>query len=341
MKPVSVSPATLEDADALARDFQRGRTLLTAMELDIFTAVGTGPTSAETVAEQCRTDPRATGMLLRALVGLGLLTKTDSGFHCTDMGLRHLVRGAPDDARAPLLLGSRLWERWSGLTTAIRTGRPPSGPPRTPDDIRIFIGAMHRYALEQAPAFMRAIDLTKVGRVLDLGGGSGAYGIAFAEALPDAEVVVFDQPEILDVTRETLAAAGMAERIRVIAGDILTDDFGRDYDLIWLSNVVHAWGPEEVRTCLQRVRRALRPNGRLLLREFILNDDKTAPPFATIFALNMLVSTARGNCYSEREYRRWLTEAGFGDIRRITVPDAGHTAILEAIVPSGKEACSA
>jgi predicted O-methyltransferase YrrM len=189
---------------------------------------------------------------------------------------------------------------------------------------------MHRYALEQAPAFVDALDLSGVASVLDLGGGSGAYALTFAERLPDADVTLFDRDEVIQIARENIRRAGYAHRIVTRVGDILSDDFGSGYDLIWVSNVVHGWGENDVRTGLRRIHDALAPGGRLILRDFIMSPDKTEPAFGAVFALNMLVSTPRGNSYSTDEYAAWLDEAGFAAHRRIEVSGAGSTAMIEA-----------
>jgi cyclopropane fatty-acyl-phospholipid synthase-like methyltransferase len=179
---------------------------------------------------------------------------------------------------------------------------------------------MQRNAKDRAPLVVRALGTEGGCRVLDLGGGSGAYSIAFAKALPDVQCEILDIPEVVPLTTEYVRQAGVSAQVGVRQGDMLRDDFGSGYDLIMLNAICHMFSEEQNRELFRRARRALAPSGRLAVQDFILDSDKTGPPHAALFSLNMLVGTDAGASYSEAEYTQWMETAGFTDVRRITLP---------------------
>jgi tRNA A58 N-methylase Trm61 len=190
---------------------------------------------------------------------------------------------------------------------------------------------MHKNAAARAPVVVSALDLSGVRRVLDLGGGSGAYAMALARAQPGLEVTVFDLPTVTPLTRRYVAQGGMQNRIHTRDGDLRSDSYGTGYDLVLVSAICHMNGPDENRAMLRRVRGALAPGGRVVIQDFILNEEKTAPTGAALFALNMLVGTREGSAYSDAEYAAWLTETGFADVRKVDLP--GPTDLVVAARP--------
>lgn len=315
------------------RGFMPSRALLTALELDVFTVVGKGANAAE-VAARLRTGPRATEMLLNVLAGLKLLTKENGVFCNTDVTGRFLSADSKDNTRGGLLHNVALWDGWSTLTECIRHDRrvtnSPSGE-RDEESTRAFIAAMDRNAKERAALVVGAVG-GGCRRMLDLGGGSAAYSIAFAKANAELQVDVVDQPTVLPLTEEYIRRAGLEERIHTRAGDLRKDRFGdsetgEGYDLVLLSAIAHMFSPEENRDLLRRIYRALDAGGRLVLQDFILEADKTRPMFAALFSLNMLVNTEGGASYSEAEYEEWLHEAGFRETRRVRLPGPANLMI--------------
>ena len=307
------------------RAYQESRAILTAIELDVFNAVADGA-NAEVAAAKMGAEPRTTEMLLNALVALGLLTKSDGVFRNTPASARYFTTASPDDARYATLHIANLWHRWSNLTDCVRAGaaverREPAEPAVPWTDS--FIAAMHRNARERAPQVVRAVGTEGVRRMLDVGGGSGAYSIAFAQAAGELHAEILDRPDVLAIARGHIERAGLAARIATRAGDLRSDALGAGYDLILILAICHMLGPDENRDLLRRSFRALAPGGRVAIQDFILEEDKTAPKAAALFSLNMLVGTAEGASYNESEYRGWLREAGFRDISRIRLPGPG------------------
>ncbi len=304
------------------RGFQESRAILTAIELDVFTAVGQAGTAAE-VARKLGTDARAAEMLLNALVAMGLLTKQEGTFRNTPVAARYFTAGSADDARLGLLHSVNLWTRWSTLTDCVRAGTavlPHEAGARIEDWTRSFIAAMHRNAAERAPQVVKAVGAAGVNRMLDVGGGSGAYAIAFASAHAQLHVDLLDLPGVLPIAQGHIERAGLSSRIKTHAGDLRGDEFGKDYDLVIVSAICHMLSAEENLDLLKRCCRALAPKGRIVIQDFILEADKTAPKSAALFALNMLVGTRNGSTYSAEEYTAWMRSAGFAEVKHIRLP---------------------
>ncbi len=307
-----------DNLNEMIRAFWPSRAVLTALELDIFSAVDGGASAAE-VAKQIKADARATEMLLNVLVSLKLLEKTEGKFRNTPAAARFFAEGSPDNQRPALMHIVHLWQTWSTLTEAVRAGTRV-GVERGGDWTTAFIAAMDRNARERAAQVAKAVDLSGVRRMLDLGGGSGAYSIAFAKAVPKLHSTVLDVPEVLPLTQEYIRKAGLEDRIATTPGDMLTAPLERNYDLVLLSAIRHMFSPAQNRGLFRRAYEALAPIGRLVVQDFILEPDKTAPRQAALFSLNMLVGTQSGASYSEPEYDAWLREAGFSEVRRVRLP---------------------
>jgi predicted O-methyltransferase YrrM len=318
----------LEQLYERIRSFQESRTILTALELDVFTAVGKG-NAAPAVAAKIGCNPRATEMLLNALVALGLLVKQDGVFRNTPETSRFLCASSPQDARLGLLHMANLWHRWSRLTDCVRAGNAESYEEtggRSAEWTEAFIAAMDRNAKERAPIVVNAVGAAKVRRLLDVGGGSGAYAIAFAQANPVLKADLLDLASVGPIAQRHINQAGVADRVTVRAGDLRSDKLGEGYDLALISAICHMLGPDENRDLLRRCHAALVPGGRVVIQDFILEPDKTAPRFGALFALNMLVATRAGSSYSEGEYREWLDSAGFREIQHVRLP--GMTGLM-------------
>lgn len=310
--------------------FRASRVILSAVELDVFTAVGQRAGSQE-VAEKLGLDPRASEMLLNALAALGLLEKKNSLFFNTALSTRYLMDNSTDDSRASLMHSVHLWDRWSTLTDCIRKGssvmyREPSQRPE--DWTESFIAAMHKNATFTAPQVARIIGLEGVKKVLDVGGGSGAYSIAFARANKDLRSEVFDLDNVVPIARRHIEEANMSDRLHTRTGDFRKDEFGLGFDLILFSAICHMNSPEENLNLMWKAFGALTPGGRIVIQDFILGPDKTWPLTAALFSLNMLVGTRSGSSYSEEEYTEWLKTAGFRDIKLKRLP--GPTALMLA-----------
>ncbi len=308
-----------DDLYEMIRAYMPSRTLLTALELDVFTAVGDGA-FAEQIAQKIHADSRATEMLLNTLVSLKLLEKSDDTFFNTPVSARYFTEGSPNNARNGLIHVVHIWHRWSTLTDCVRGGTSVGAGSREGDWVPAFIAAMDRNAKERAGAVIKAVGTTGIKRMLDLGDGSGALSIAFGRATPGLKSEILDLGEVVPLAQEYIRKAGLVDRITTRAGDMLRDPLGENYDLILISEICHMFSSEENRRLFQRAYGALASGGRVVVQDFILEPSKTAPRAAALFSLNMLVGTRAGSSYSEPEYANWLREAGFSDVRRVRLP---------------------
>ena len=308
-----------DDVNETIRGFMASRVILTALELDVFTAIGKGGT-VQQIAGKIQGAVRATEMLLNALVSLKLLEKRDGVYSNTPVAARFFVEGTPDSARTAQLHTVNMWKRWSSLTEAVQAGT--TVVPRADNGwVKSFIAAMDHNARGRARAVVQAVQVNGAKQMLDLGGGSGAYSIAFAQAAPGLHAEIVDAPEVLTLAQEYVHKSGLDDRISTRAGDMLSVPLeAGKYDLVLLAAICHMFSPEENKQLLQRAYATLAPKGRLVISDFILEADKTGPRFAALFALNMLVGTRAGSSYSKPEYDAWLKDAGFAEIKRVRVP---------------------
>jgi len=311
-----------DDFQQMIRGFQPGRVLLTAIELDVFSVVGSGARVDE-IAIKIGTNRRATRMLLDAVVALDVLKKADGKYYNTRLSERYLVAGARDDTRAALMHTEHLWPRWSTLTDCVRQGTSVTYcemVDRGDEWTTAFIAAMHRNATARAPIVTKTVGLEGAHWMLDVGGGSGAYSIAFARLNQNLRVEVFDLPTVLPIAQGHIQQTGLSDRITTRVGDLRTDDLGSGFDLILLSAICHMLGVDANQNLLERCFAALSPGGRVVIQDFILTPDRTAPRLAALFALNLLVGTPEGSTYTHEEYLSWLKQVGFEDTRHVELP---------------------
>jgi (2Fe-2S) ferredoxin len=321
MKARDAAGVLPDDLMDMFRGYQPSRIVLTAVELDVFTVLAKdGGATSTAVARSLRTDQRATEKLLNALVGLGLLKKNDDVFVNLPLADRFLVAGRPDAATSALKHNLSLWQTWSTLTEVVRSGAPVRHKDmRQRDDTWTtpFIAAMHRNAAARAPQVVQTVGTEGVKRVIDIGGGSGAYAMAFAHANAKLEAEVFDLETVVPIATRHITEAGLQSRIHTRVGDLRKDAFGSGYDLALLSAICHMLSPEENKDLFRRVYACLAPNARIVVQDHLMSPDKTSPRAGALFAINMLVGTPGGSTYSEVEYTAWLNEAGFVEVRRL------------------------
>ena len=277
------------------RGYRASRVLLTAVELDVFTAVGEGATSTE-VAATLATHPRATESLLNALVALGALTKRADTFQNTPATARYLVAGSPECVRPGFLHSVNRWHTWATLSDCVRTGTcvlEPGIEQQEGNWTRAFIASTTPQAARGSAELVRALKSKNIRRMLDLGGGSGICSIALARAKPALRAEVFDLPIVVPLAQERIRRAGLEGRITTRSGDLRTDEFGSGYDLILVSAVCHLFGPDQNLDLLRRCYGALSPGGTLAIRDLILNSNRTSPAVAALsFHLELPASGA-------------------------------------------------
>ena len=313
---------TRDEIRGIAYGFQGSRVLLTAYELGIFGALGDGRCSSARIAARIGADPRATDRLMNAMCALRVLGKENGEFFCTGGTRDALVPGADGDPGG-LMHTVHLWDTWSTLTEAVRKGRSvllPDVNERGEKWLTAFIAAMHDRAYRQAPAAIAQLGLDDVKSVLDVGGGSGAYAMAFVRAKKGLRATVFDLPNVLPITRGYIERERLSGAVATVEGDYLRDELPRGFDLVLLSAIVHSNSGEENRGLIAKCARALNPGGMVVVQDFVMDDDRVSPVAGALFALNMLVGTGSGDTFTESEIAGWMTGAGLSGVTRRASP---------------------
>jgi len=306
-----------KDAMTLARAFMRSRIILTAAELDLFTIIQDSPTTAEKIASGFGLDRRALERVLDCLVTFGLLQKNGGTYSLTHEGAPYSSKHPASEL--PMLLHmSHLWDSWSDLTEVVRKGPGSERKPRKHRDIdgrRTFIGAMHVGGRSLSEQIASSLDLRGYRKLLDIGGGSGTYTIAFLNHNPKLQAILFDLKDVIPMARERLSSEDLLDRVELVVGDFYSDDLPGGCDLALLSAIIHQNSRQQNLQLFQKAYRSLEPGGMLLIRDHIMDQQRTHPQQGALFAVNMLINTKGGDTYTFHEVAQDLKEAGFTDIR--------------------------
>src|SRR3989449_308456 len=291
-----------------------------SLELDLFTAIGARTWPIATLARHLRADQRGLDILCRNLAALGLLVKRGSTYRNTPLARTELTRRSPAYRGAYLDLITNHWHDFTQLTDSVRSGKPlDADEPESPAWRRSFTWAMHQRSREQAKTVARFLDLRRARTLLDLGAGPGTYAMAFLAANPALRATVADRPTALKVAREIAATHPAKARLSFATLDFMSDPLPGRYDVVWLSNIIHIYAPTQNVGLFRKIRKALTPDGRLIIHDAFLTDPRGLYPIdTTAFALTMLLFTDTGNTYASRDVMRWLRKAGYRLVRLLT-----------------------
>jgi len=292
---------------------------MTALDLDLFTVMGTRSWTIPVLATRLKVSIRGLDILCRNLASAGVLEKRGSVYRNGRIAATNLNGTHRDYRGGYVKLIRDHWDDWGKLTDSIKTGRPlDDDMPDDPAYRREFTWAMHHRSLDVAPGVAAQVDLRRARTLLDLGGGPGTYALAFLGKNPRLAATVADRAPALEVSREIAEQVRHGRRLSYLPLDFIKDDIPGRYDVIWYSNVLHIYSPEENRHIFQKAAAALNPGGRLLIQDaFLLDPDGTYPQETNLFAVTMLLFTEGGNTYGLEETARWLRGAGFGRVRSI------------------------
>lgn len=313
----------------------RSRVILTAAELDLFTLLDEKPRTAEELARAKSLDMRTTTRVLDCLVTLGLMEKRDGLYKLTGKSACFSSRH-PETVLPMLLHMNRLWERWSGLTEVVKEGGRHEAEPgihMSEDEWRSFIGAMHVAGRELAHVIAGSYDLSRFKRLLDIGGASGTYTIAFLQRNPAMTAVIFDLGKVVPMARDRISEERLAGRVELVAGDFYKDRLPGGCDLALLSAIIHQNSPADNLSLFTRIFDSLEPGGALLIRDHVMDESRTKPPAGAMFAINMLVNTRGGDTYTFPEIRAGLEQAGFTDVKQVRYGE-GMDCLVEALKPA-------
>ena len=313
------SEVTIPFLFASLTGYQRTGTLKAAIELDLFTGIAEGHDTVPALARRVQAAERGVRILCDSLVVIGFLTKRSGRYVLVPGGEVFLDRRSPAyvASAAEFVAAPELSMHFTRVADAVRKGGtviPEEGSlaPEHPMWVR-FARAMGPLGAFQAELVANVLeaDNAPAWRVLDIAAGHGAFGIALAKRNREAEVVALDWPNVLVVAEENARRAGVIDRFRKLSGSALDVDYGDDYDLVLLTNILHHFDPAGCERILAKAHRALKPDGRAVTLEFVPNEDRVSPPEAATFSLVMLVTTPSGEAYTFTELERMCAKAGF------------------------------
>jgi ubiquinone/menaquinone biosynthesis C-methylase UbiE len=296
----------------LATGFMSAKHLFAASELGLFEALADSPATIEALAARTGLTRRAARISADAMTALGLLERSGDLYRNSDTAAVFLAGATPADLR-PFL---RFWDKisfpaWAGLADALASG--PARQITEVDDALQEVASAGIEAIVAGPAaaLAQAADFSDRGRLLDIGGGTGSWSIAVAEAHPHMAATVVELPAVAEIARNRIAAAGLGSRVAVTAGDAMQAPLPEGYDTCLVANLVHYFSAEENQHLLSRVRGAVGTGARLLLADFWTDPTHTEPLIAALMAGEFAVHIRHGDVYSVEEARRWLTAAGW------------------------------
>ncbi|HKG47683.1 MAG TPA: class I SAM-dependent methyltransferase [Pyrinomonadaceae bacterium] len=299
--------------------YQRTEALKTAIELEVFTAIGEGNTTVAEIAKRCHTSEKGMRVLCDYLTIMEMLTKQDNRYALT------LDSSVFLDQRSPAYLGGSteflcspmLTNGLFNLTEAVRKGgtaieNDGTLSPEHPVWVKFARGMAPMMGLA-AQLMAKLVDPNgdRKLKVLDIAAGHGLFGIGFATNNQQAEITALDWKAVLEVAKENAQKAGVADRYNTIEGSAFDVEFGSGYDLVLLTNFLHHFDPATCETLLRKVRAALADGGRAVTLDFVPNEDRVTPPESAGFSLMMLAGTPSGDAYTFPELERMAANAGF------------------------------
>jgi len=323
---------------SLAEIFQLGyywetKILLTAVRLDVFSALDGNPKTTAEVAGRIGAHEPTLALLLNALVALRLLSKEGMVYKNSSAAEKHLVRHSPHYIGHLLLLHDAEWSNWGKLEETIRTGRRAVDRHVFETDPELgsnVLAVLNRIGQQSGPDLAKRLQLSGAIRMLDLGGGAGTNAIAFCQVYPELTATVFDLPSTLRLTERTIKDAGLENRISLLPGDFNKDSLGGPYDLVLMSDILHYQTFAANEAIVKKVFHHLAPGGRLIIKDRFLDETGTGPAWTTAFAVHILVNTEEGGCYKTRDVLQWMTNAGFASSAEIE-----KTAVVQGVKGSG------
>jgi len=299
--------------------FQQTAALKAAIEVDLFTAIGEGNSTADKLALRCQTSERGIRILCDYLTVLGFLSKADFHYRLTPDSATFLDQRSPACIASAVnfLTAPPMTDAFKDLTAVVRRGgtvlsEHGSMEPENPVWVEFArsMAPMMRMPAELIADLLKA-ESSERWKVLDIAAGHGLFGIAIARRNPNAQIVAVDWPSVLEVAKENAQAAGLDGRYGTIPGSAFDVDFGTGFDLVLLTNFLHHFDPPTCEKLLRKVHAALRPGGRTVTLEFVPNEDRVSPPPAATFSMIMLGTTPSGDAYTFPEFEQMFQHAGF------------------------------
>lgn len=295
--------------------------------------------TSEQVADETGASPRALQILMNALVGLDLLNKNRQGkYSLTQESAAFLLNNRPGTHAGFFgTIAPQLISRWLRLSEVVREGRPAVAVNQETEGTEFFSQLVENIIPMSYPAAQKLAEHLKLSkakdkvRVLDLAAGSGIWGIALTQKSSRVRVTAVDWAGMIPTTKRITQKFGVGDRFNYVEGDILEANFGSDYDIATLGHILHSEGEKRSRELLKKTFRALKPGGVIAIAEWLVNNERTEPTHALMFAVQMLVNSEKGDTFSFNEIKSWLEEAGFEKVRKLQAP--GPSPLILATKP--------
>jgi len=288
-----------------------------AAELDIFSILARSPATSVTLAARLGSDERATEILLDALAAMGLLVKEDAQYSAGPGVAELLTEGGAANVLGIVRHRANCLRRWVQLAHVVKSGKPPEPQPSlrgAEADQGAFIEAMHNSSGPVAAQIVGELEPLNFRHLLDIGGASGTWTIAFLRAVPDAHATLFDLPDVIPMAKRRITEAGLAERVTFVGGDFYTDNLPAGIDFAWLGAICHQNSRRQNRQLFAKIHAASDKGGVVVLRDVVMEPTRTRPEAGAMFAINMLVATEGGGTYTFDEFESDLADAGFVDV---------------------------
>jgi len=322
--------------------YEQHRLVTSAVEFGVFSQL-CAPASAGEVAERLGTDAGLTEKFLNCLAAIGLVTRDGDSFANTKLAETYLVPESPFSQVNLISLIAKGEKAWDRLPAALRGEAPGPGAPRRMEGVfdKSFIVAMAEGAMrggiqDAVEALAGRPEFTASGKLLDLGGGHGLYGIAFARANPSLKVTIFDLPPVIEVAREYAERHAMEGRIELMSGDYTKDDTGAGYDIVFASDAFYR--PADVlRPVLKKVRNSLRDGGLFVTKHWTMDPDRTGPLTTVLWEFRIALGVPGHYVYDNDEYLKLLKEAGFEFCETVDIStEAKPSSLVLARAPGGE-----
>lgn len=302
--------------------YQRTAALRTAIEINLFGALGSGPATSAELAQRCRVSERGVRILADYLTTISVIEKVGHTYRHSPTSATFLDPRSPASMASIVgLLGHpdviRPWEQLTDIVRSGRTVLPGEGTVEPENPVWVeFAKSMVPMVAPAISPLAGAVLAHRSGsiRVLDIAAGHGMFGIEVARQNPAARVVVLDWSSVLEVARENARAAGVLDQMEFLAGSAFELDFGGPYDAVLLTNFLHHFDEATCVALLRKIRAALVPGGITATLEFVPNEDRVTPPMAAQFSMMMLGTTAKGDAYTLQDLERMHRAAGFSGL---------------------------
>jgi ubiquinone/menaquinone biosynthesis C-methylase UbiE len=296
--------------------FAEHRVITVAGKTGILAELANGPVAIESMAQKLSLAAMPAGKIVRALTALGLAEATGEEYALVS-GLKEIFTPGPRDFTPFLEHSHFMYDRWGQSLEPWLRGEKWGTQKRDPSGIKRFDEAMKAMGGQIARRAADLMDLTRVEKMLDVGGGTGTYSIEFAKRAPNLRAVVLDMPEVADHGRELGKSTDMSDRVEFTGGDYMDPDcYGEGHDLVLMANVLHQETVERASTMVRLGAGALSPGGMLAVIDFSIDEERRENILGTLFAINM---RSFGDTYPESVIHRWFSDAGLDDHGRIDI----------------------